>query len=577
MSVVEYFPFETPRDNQRLVLQALEQAVKDGYKTILLEAPVGSGKSPIAIAFSRYLKESHILTPRKGLQDQYRDDFSDTVKIMKGRSAYPCLPRTTPLNPANTDDAENTSIPDSGEDQYKSEYNQVSEAIKKGNRIPTTSTTHDCSDGPCKRDGPRYTSCTLDGDRPCPYDIAMDIAMQHPYVVHNMHSFFFQSNFALRFGPKNLIVIDEAHQLEDITRGFLSTTVHIHDRNTPDLSTLPDNMNGEVVEWVDWFLKQRGFSDFIPQQGQPYGTSLASYMRKKLKTKDLPDDEAQFVEKIDKLMCSNWSPEDFTVSYEHINQHNHYKFVFTPINLKGAPKSLYLNYGEYRLIMSGTIYNKDAYCRGVGLDPDEVLFLRIESTFPLKHRPIYAKQELMTDNSYKGWNGEDSDNYTRMLDNILTVLDKYPDYKGLIHAPSYYDAHRICEDIDKRGNSRLMTHERNDFIGRLNEFYERQDNSVFVSPICQQGVDMKDDRARFQMVLRIPYLNASDAFVKYMIKKNFAWYNYQALILFGQQIGRVVRSEEDFGATYLMDSRFPSFLKRNSKYLPKWLRDAIVY
>jgi Rad3-related DNA helicase len=100
---------------------------------------------------------------------------------------------------------------------------------------------------------------------------------------------------------------------------------------------------------------------------------------------------------------------------------------------------------------------------------------------------------------------------------------------------------------------------------------------VFISPVCQQGVDFKGDRARFQIVTRIPYLNTSDEFVSHKVENDFAWYNYKALVVFGQQIGRVNRAEDDYGATFLLDERFNRFISKNSTKLPKWLRDAIVY
>ena len=97
------------------------------------------------------------------------------------------------------------------------------------------------------------------------------------------------------------------------------------------------------------------------------------------------------------------------------------------------------------------------------------------------------------------------------------------------------------------------------------------------APKCQQGVDFKDDRARFQIITRVPYLNTGDPFVSDMMQKSFDWYNYQALVIFGQQLGRPVRSEKDFGATFLLDERFHRFVSKNSKKLPQWVKDSFVY
>jgi len=91
MSIINQFPLEKARSSQVAVLNAIEKAFKDGYQNILLEAPVGSGKSAIAVAVAKHYGDAHILTPRKSLQDQYVEDFGkEELVMMKGRGAYPC-------------------------------------------------------------------------------------------------------------------------------------------------------------------------------------------------------------------------------------------------------------------------------------------------------------------------------------------------------------------------------------------------------------------------------------------------------------------------------------------------------
>jgi ATP-dependent DNA helicase DinG len=124
----------------------------------------------------------------------------------------------------------------------------------------------------------------------------------------------------------------------------------------------------------------------------------------------------------------------------------------------------------------------------------------------------------------------------------------------------------------------MVIHDKDNFHEMLSKFYSSESsNKVFLSPICQQGVDFKYDRARFQIVIRVPYPNTSDPFVEHKVKNDFQWYNYEALVAFGQQVGRVNRSDDDFGATILLDERFGKFISKNKSVLPKWLTDAIIY
>jgi Rad3-related DNA helicase len=197
--------------------------------------------------------------------------------------------------------------------------------------------------------------------------------------------------------------------------------------------------------------------------------------------------------------------------------------------------------------------------------------MRIGSSFPLESRPIYFKDDYKVDTSHKMWDT----NFVEMIQKITKVMNIFDDAKGLIHTPSYQASLTIHNALKSTG--RVMMHTKDDFAQKLEQFYDSEDPLVFLSPICQQGVDFKHDRARFQIILRVPYANTSDPFVEYLVKEDFPGYNYKALVIFGQQIGRVNRSEDDFGVTVLMDDRFGQFLSRNRSVLPKWLTDAVIY
>ncbi|MFZ0515292.1 MAG: hypothetical protein WAM14_27090 [Candidatus Nitrosopolaris sp.] len=59
------------------------------YKYILLEAPTGFGKSPVAIATPLTLGTNYICTSTKDLQTQYARDFP-FLKVVKGKNNFIC-------------------------------------------------------------------------------------------------------------------------------------------------------------------------------------------------------------------------------------------------------------------------------------------------------------------------------------------------------------------------------------------------------------------------------------------------------------------------------------------------------
>ena len=89
-NLVSNFPFKEIRPKQLEVLQQIADAINTGYKYIVLEAPTGFGKSPVAIAVGRTLGTSYICSATKDLQTQYTNDFP-FLRAIKGMGNYDCL------------------------------------------------------------------------------------------------------------------------------------------------------------------------------------------------------------------------------------------------------------------------------------------------------------------------------------------------------------------------------------------------------------------------------------------------------------------------------------------------------
>lgn len=523
--ITDFFPLETPRKSQLLVLDEIQKAYTLGYKYVILEAPVGSGKSAIAITAARWVGDAHVLTPRRALQNQYYDDFSDHAVLMKGRSSYPCTFGAT-----------------------ASAYKKIIIQIEKGFIAQPDRNDDNCSNAPCTNSTTIFKLCT--DQRECPYHAAIDVANKSETIIHNLHSFIFQVHFAGRFDKRKLLIIDEAHEVEGIVREFSSKTITIKKalpkEAWPAFKTLP--------EWGQWL----GKDEFVNQ-----------FSDTPTKIKDQESERDVYRQRIVTLEenAENWG-EKFVASPKVDLLRKTTSFTFIPEAIGSTTNNLLFQLGEKVLLMSGTVYSKEQFCRNLGINEEAAYFIRIGTSFPIESRPIIVKPEYLVDTSHKMWDV----NFKEMIEKITLLLNKFPDVKGLIHAPSYLASTQISLALR---NNRIMGHEPDNFQSRLEEFYSSKDPRVFISPTCQQGVDFKDDRGRFQIILRVPYSNTSDPFTEYKVKNNYPWYNYQALVVFGQQIGRINRSENDFGVTILMDSRFETFLRKNNKVLPKWLTDSI--
>ncbi|MGB6627230.1 MAG: DEAD/DEAH box helicase family protein, partial [Nitrososphaeraceae archaeon] len=88
--LIKNFPFPSQRHNQEKVLNEICNAFNSGCKYVILEAPTGFGKSPVAIAVALALGSSYVCTATKDLQTQYSRDFP-YLKVAKGKNNFACL------------------------------------------------------------------------------------------------------------------------------------------------------------------------------------------------------------------------------------------------------------------------------------------------------------------------------------------------------------------------------------------------------------------------------------------------------------------------------------------------------
>jgi ATP-dependent DNA helicase DinG len=224
------------------------------------------------------------------------------------------------------------------------------------------------------------------------------------------------------------------------------------------------------------------------------------------------------------------------------------------------------------LMMSATILDSKAFCTSLGLAPDEVKFIRIESDFPLQNRPIYPLNI-----AYLNFNNlqlqEVKVKIATTIDNLMTL---YRNHKGVIHTTSYEQLNFIKESISQTNKRRLLVTDpeiqRDEVIA---EHVGSIKPTVLISPSLHTGLDLKDDLSRFQIITKVPYPNKGDRWTAAKGKIDEDWYYWQTALRLVQGYGRSVRSKEDWAKTYVLDSAFGYFVKKNRNILPDWFTQAI--
>jgi Rad3-related DNA helicase len=89
-----------------------------------------------------------------------------------------------------------------------------------------------------------------------------------------------------------------------------------------------------------------------------------------------------------------------------------------------------------------------------------------------------------------------------------------------------------------------------------------------------EGLDLKDDLSRFQIICKVPYPYL-DQYTRSRMKLDPAWYRWRTALTLVQATGRSVRSKDDHAITYVADAEFERFISENMSCLPRWWIDAI--
>jgi Rad3-related DNA helicase len=92
--------------------------------------------------------------------------------------------------------------------------------------------------------------------------------------------------------------------------------------------------------------------------------------------------------------------------------------------------------------------------------------------------------------------------------------------------------------------------------------------TVLLSPSMMEGVDLKDDLSRFQIMCKVPFPYLGDLVVKKRMEKNEKWYPYMTAKSIIQSLGRSIRNETDHAISYILDSDWDRFFSKNRNLFP---------
>lgn len=147
--------------------------------------------------------------------------------------------------------------------------------------------------------------------------------------------------------------------------------------------------------------------------------------------------------------------------------------------------------------------------------------------------------------------------------------NKFPIHAGNLttHAP------KLCELL---GNENCTLHTRGNLMKTIDDFIANDTKYLVIA-----GADFGGDFtfASFQFVLKYPFASLDErtrTLEKLMGKEKFnKFYSGDARTRLVQQCGRVCRGFDDFGCTFILDSKFWEDYRANKVLYPDWFRNRV--
>jgi ATP-dependent DNA helicase DinG len=548
--LLKHFPEGmTPRPKQIDALTKINEAFRSGKRVVALEMPTGGGKSPICITVARAMRaangRTHFLTVQKALQDQYTRDFpAPEVEVLKGRSNYQC----------SHENGGGMSCADA-----------PCSAVKKG-ILPECIVGGDDSDQ--RRAATRLQ--LKPEEQLCPYWRQLQLCNDNPITLFNFSSFLFQQRVK-RFGKRDLMIIDEAHKIEGQMMSFVTLEL-----TEFALSIIGVEIDRDITtreQLMEWLRENKVLSTIherLEKKGDNADEESFEGELSKVENEALKELEMKLEIFLGAAEESEWIYE--TVEYNDRRGDRTKKIVARPIFGKTFAQGLLFSKADRALVMSATILDVKLWSKNLGFEPGEVALVQTACDFPAENRPIHL--EYAGSMGFKWYSREQNPKdptEPKFMKKVAQIIERHAGQRGLIHCQSNALARSIFQGVE---SDRLLFQDHFDNKDELFAAHRAKPDSVIVSPGIKEGFDFRDDLARFQIIAKVPWASMTDKVVKERMNREPQWYAWLTALDLVQSYGRIVRSKDDWGYSYIVDSGFESFCSRNGGMLPVWFREA---
>ena len=596
--LADTLPAFEPRLGQRQMATSVADVFESGG-VLLAQAGTGTGKTlaylvPAVLSGQRVL----ISTGTKNLQDQiyYKDlpalrdalGTPFTATYMKGRANYLCLHRFSDIHDSSESrpPVERAYLEivnqwagqtDTGD---RAELEELPDDVSIWNEISATS--ENCIGSDC----PDYDQCFITRMR--------QRASESDIVIVNHHLFCAdaavrQSAYGEVIPSCNYIVIDEAHQLEDVTTQYFGIVVSnfrletlLQDINR-FLGSLPDN-NFQIKHEIQTAINQTKdlakefFSSLIlldttrdrsritsdtlasvDESARQFITSLGRLQTVLKRVTEQSEDLTDLMHRVDDLhdqleFLLNASDSDYVYFLEI--RGNGVFLRASPIDVSSIVNEVLIQRFEGIVLTSATLTVDESfdYVRG-RLGITNSFEISLPSEFDFRQQSVLYLPTQMPDPRNKQFPLSVADELTRLL-----AVTKG---RAFVLFTSYANLYAVQNHLSAKCPYPLLTQGSAPRTALLREFRNTPNAVLLATSSFWQGVDVVGDTLSCVVIDKLPFSSPGDPIIAARMEAIEAqggnpFIDYQlplAILTLLQGLGRLIRHRQDRGILALLDPR----------------------
>lgn len=239
----------------------------------------------------------------------------------------------------------------------------------------------------------------------------------------------------------------------------------------------------------------------------------------------------------------------------------------TPVDITQAPPMFWPREVEKIVLMSGTISKKDI--EQLGLSRKRILYIEGKSPIAVDNRPIVV--EPIVPVTYANL----VEAVPKLAQYIQDISAHYSNQKGIVHA-TYQLAYLLRQHLT---GPRYIFHDRDNKTEKYQEFRNAKPESgrVLIASGMYEGIDLPEDLGRWQIIAKVPWQSLGNPAIKHLAELDPEWFNWETIRTLVQAAGRICRTPDDFGVTFIPDKTFLRLITEAKSQFPKYFLDALQF